>query len=188
MTTISSMTDLDVEVHSLGVRYPVTAGPILRQTGWRGGMWAMYVTSSTDDFVVEISDGTNATGFFLFPSENYRTNRYGLADNTDYNYSSLQPGMESAGTAHNVITVCADSTRAFFKYYERIALDGGARNGAAITYGLYDKLYVSENGILCNDSPAEMAAIGITDPVEVGIVSSVPSSRNQNRLGVDIKL
>ena len=82
-------------------------------------------------------------------------------------------------------------TRAYFRVYETVAIniatglrDGGAGN---LTYSLNDALRVSENGLLCNDSDAALAAAGIAAPVQVGIVSSVPAEDNDQRLCIDLK-
>jgi hypothetical protein len=80
-----------------------------------------------------------------------------------------------------------DNTRAYFKFYETVPLSGGVRTSGTITYSLHDILKVSENGLLCNDSDFELDLAGVTTPVEVGIVSAVPSSINGNRLGADLK-
>lgn len=187
MSTITSMTDLDVEMHTSGIRLPVTVGPILRRTGWRGGLWVMYVSSANDDFVVEASDGTKTAGFLLSQSENYAITPPGDDAGSIYNYSSRQPGQESSGTAHNVVTLCSDG-RGLFKFYEKYALVAGVRDNTLATYTENQSLYVSENGLLCNDSSVELALVGITEPIFTGIVSAVPSIRNKNRLGADFRL
>lgn len=187
MSTITSMTDLDVEMHTSGVRLPVTVGPTLRRTGWRGGLWVMYVTTVNDDFVVEASDGTMAAGFLLSQSENYAITPPGDDSGSIYNYSSRQPGQNSSGTAHNVVTMCSDG-RALFKFYEKYALVAGVRGNTLTTYTLNESLYVSENGLLCNDSTVELGLAGIAEPIFTGIVSAVPSARTKNRLGADFRL
>jgi phosphohistidine swiveling domain-containing protein len=53
---------------------------------------------------------------------------------------------------------------------------------------LNDTLAVSENGLLCNDSDANLNAAGIPAPQVVGVVSAVPSIKNGNRLGVDLNI
>ena len=74
-----------------------------------------------------------------------------------------------------------------FRMFETIALAGGVRAGGAITYSLNDTLRISENGLLCNDSDGQLGLAGVTTPVNVGIVSAVPSASTNNRLGADIK-
>ena len=58
---------LDVEMMFPGDRFPVTTGETLRRTGWRGGVFVQYITTSSEDFLVEISDGSNVAGFFVVP-------------------------------------------------------------------------------------------------------------------------
>lgn len=186
MATITGRTDLDVELMFPGLRMPVTAGPILRSTRWRGGLWVMYVESAEGDFVVEASDGSHVAGCLLFPSENYFPiiGTYGPDYGSNANWTSGQPATGVGG--QNVVTMFRDGTRAFFKVYETEALVGGVRAGGSITYAVNEILRVSENGYLCNDSEAELIAAGVADPVPVGIVSAAPASRNGNRLGVDL--
>ena len=76
------------------------------------------------------------------------------------------------------------NSRYFAKVYETVALNGGVRNGGAVTYVLNSALRVSENGLLCNDSAAELALVGIASPITIGNVAAVPATRNGNRLGV----
>jgi len=174
-----------------GDRFPCIVGPTLRTTGWRGGSYVQYVTAG-DDFTVEISDGNLAAGFLLFPSENYTLNQPGSfgvgADavvGSNANFTSAQP-REGVG-GQNVQTLVERGTRAFFKAFETTALAAGTRSGAATTYTLNEDLKISENGLLCNDSDAALAAAGVTTPQVVGIVSAVPSARNGQRLCLDMK-
>lgn len=186
MATVTGNTDQDVELQYPGLRLPVTAGPDLRASTWRGGTWVMYVPSTEGDFVVETSDGNQAAGFLLNPSERYFpiVGTYGINYGSNANWTSGQPALGVGG--QNVVTMIADNTRAFFRVFETVALNAGTRSGGPITYGLNDVLYVSENGLLCNDSTVQLGLAGITTPVPVGIVSAVPATRNKNRLGVDI--
>jgi hypothetical protein len=185
MATITGTSSSDVELMYPGLRLPVTVGPILRGDLWRGGTFVTYTTSNEGDFVVEKSDGNTSCGFLLFPSENYfYTPPYGNGPGSDQNWTSFQPATGIGG--QNVMTIIADNTRAFFRVFETIALAGGVRAGGPITYSLMDNLYVSENGLLCNDPPVQLALVGITTPVFIGIVSAVPATRNDNRLGVDV--
>jgi hypothetical protein len=185
MATVTGISDLDVELQYPGLRLPVTAGPNLRESKWRGGVFVAYVTAA-EDFVVEVSDGNTACGFLLFASENYLpfTPPSGTGVGSPDNWTSFQPATGVGG--QNVVTIIADNTRAFFRVFETVALAGGVRAGGPITYNLMDDLYVSENGLLCNDPPAQLALAGIATPVLVGIVSAVPLPRNDNRLGVDV--
>lgn len=175
----------DVELQFSGDRFPVIAGPELRATRWRGGLWVMYV-ATTSDFTVEVSDGNAVAGFLLFPSENYThaiVGGDGVGSNA--NYTGGQPATGVGG--QNVVTMINGGTRAFFKVFETVALAAGTRSGGPITYNLHDSLRISENGLLCNDSTVELALAGVTTPVIVGIVSAVPAVRNGSRLGVDVK-
>jgi len=177
---------LDVELRFPGDRFPVVVGPTLRQGGWRGGLWVQYVTSTEGDFVVEISDGNFASGFLLFQAENYeQAPPYGTGPGSPANWISNQPREGTGG--QNVVTMVNGGTQAFFKLFETQRLVAGARTGADITYSLNESLKVSENGLLTNDSDVDLATVGIANPIVVGIVSAVPSDRNGDRLGADIK-
>lgn len=176
----------DVELMFPGDRFPVTVGPTLRSTGWRGGTFVMYVTG-TSDFIVEVSDGNASTGFILFQSEDYDlTPPKGTGPGSPQNYTSQQLLNPQGG--NNVVTMVNGGTRAFFRVFETVALNGaGARAGGAITYILNEDLKISENGLLCNDSDVNLAAAGVTTPQVVGIVSAVPSTANGSRLCLDMK-
>jgi len=178
MATVTGAPDLDVELQFPALRLPMTAGPALRSAKWRGGTFVVYVTSTEGDFVVERSNGNSSCGFILFPSENYQSS-YG----SNNNWTSYQPALGIGG--QNVVTVIRDTTRCFFRVFETIALAGGTRSGGPITYSLMDTLYISENGLICNDPPIQLALAGVVTPQNVGMVSAVPSDRNDNRLGVD---
>ena len=186
----SSLDDsLDVELMHLGDRLPVLAGPNLRASGWRGGQFVMYVTSDWE-FTVEKSDGTIAPGFLLFQSENYDLNAAAQVNpGSPENFLAHQFRNPTSTGASNVVTLITGNSRAFFKVYETIALNGGGvRAGGAITYALNETLAVSENGLLCNDSTANLNAAGIPTPQIVGVVSAVPSPANGYRLGVDLNI
>lgn len=176
----------DVEIMFPGDRFPVIAGPTLRSTGWRGGQFVQYVTGA-DDFTVEVSDGNAVCGFILFQSEDYNlTPPNGAGPGSPQNFVSQQFLNPTGG--NNVVTMINGGTRAFFRVYETIALTGaGTRTGGPITYTLNEDLKVSENGLLCNDSDANLAAAGVASPVVVGIVSAVPSAANDSRLSLDMK-
>lgn len=168
---------LDVELLFPGDRLPVAAGPTLRSTGWRGGQFVQYVTGVTD-YTVEVSDGNAACGFLLFQSENYTRS-------SPSNWTSQQ--FRSGVGGQNVLTMICGSTRALFRVFETEALAAGTRTGGPITYNLNDHLRISENGLLCNDSEAELIAAGIAEPIFVGFCSVVPTDSNENRLGIDLK-
>lgn len=182
MGNVTGRPDLDVDImYATGDRFQVSAGPLLRSSGWRGGTWVRYATSATEDFVVELSDGIDAAGFLWAPSEDYTPGSESGPENNWTNY-------QVRSTSHaNVVTMWSGGVRAYFKVFETIPLALGVRSSSTITYALHDKLYVSENGLFCNDSTVELGLAGIADPVLVGIVSAVPSTRNGNRLGVDVK-
>lgn len=185
MATITGQTDLDVELMYPSLRLPVTAGPLLRASKWRGGLWVTYIASTEGDFVVEVSDGNSTSGFLLFGSENYAlTPPRGTGAGSNNNWTSYQPATGVGG--QNVMAMIADNTRAFFKVFETVALAAGTRSGGPITYTVNDSLKVSENGLLCNDSDGALLLAGVATPVVIGMVSAVPAARNGNRLGVDI--
>lgn len=185
LTNSDPSAELDVTLMIGGDKFSVIAGPDLRASGWRGGQYVLYVTNPQGDFVVEKSDGTAAGGFLLFQSEDYQPfpPPYGTGPGSPQNYTSFQ--FTDGVGGQNVLTMVLGNCRAYFKIYETISLVGGVRNGPPIVYTLNDYLKVSENGLLCNDSDAELALAGIPLPVVVGMVSAVPSARNQFRLGLD---
>lgn len=176
----------DVQLMFPGDRFPVIAGPTLRTTGWRGGLFVRYVTAG-EDFTVEVSDGNESCGFILFQSEDYQiTPPTGTGPGSPQNYTSQQLLNPQGG--NNVVTMVNGGTRAFFRVFETTALTGaGTRTGGPITYTLNEDLKISENGLLCNDSDVNLAAAGVTTPIVVGIVSAVPSVANGNRLCIDMK-
>ena len=183
----SSLADAgDVELMFPGDRFPVIAGPTLRGSGWRGGQFVMYVTAG-EDFTVEASDGNGAMGFLLFQSEDYDlAPPFGNGPGSPQNFISQQFLNPTGG--NNVVTAVNGGTRAYFRIFETVALNGaGARAGGPITYSLNEDLKVSENGLLCNDSDVNLAAAGVATPIVVGIVSAVPSAANASRLGLDMK-
>jgi hypothetical protein len=171
---------LDVELMFPGDRFPVNAGPTLRADRWRGGIWVMFVTGD-QDFTVELSDGTAVAGFLLFSSEYADPSTVGGPSD----FVSYQPATGVGG--QNTMTMVNGGTRAFFKLYETRRLVAGARTGVPIVYILNDDLKISENGLLTNDSDVDLATVGIANPTVVGMVSAVPSTRNGDRLGGDIK-
>lgn len=176
----------DVQLMFPGDRFPVTAGTTLRSTGWRGGLFVRYVTAG-DDFTVEVSDGNSTCGFILFQSENYQsTPPTGIGPGSPQNFTSQQLLNPQGG--NNVVTMINGGTRAFFRMFETVALNGaGNRAGGVITYVLNEDLKISENGLLCNDSDGNLAVAGVTTPQVVGIVSAVPLTANGSRLCLDMK-
>jgi hypothetical protein len=184
MAYVTGSNGQDVDLQLLGSRYAVVAGPLLRRSKWRGGIWVYYVDSPEGDAVVEQSDGTLVAGFLLFPSERYLPGAYGPDYGSTDNYTGIQPASGVGG--QNVVTMITGGGRAFFRLFETVSLVGGVRNGPPIVYSANQTLYVSENGILCNDSVAELILAGIPAPIPVGIVCGVPAARNGMRLGMDI--
>jgi len=136
---------------------------------------------------VVASDGTKATGFLLFAAESYSNSHVGGPQN----YTSMQyrGGATAAASGASVVTMISGGTRAYFKYYETIALDGaGNRSNGAATYTYGEELRVSENGLLCNDSDADLqTATGAGSTAMIGFVADIPRAGNGNRLAVDIK-
>lgn len=190
MNQNSSVDDCgDVELMFPGDRFPVIAGPNLRASGWRGGTFVAYSTGDKD-FTVEISDGNTAAGFLLFQSESYTLSPpYGEGPGSPQNYLSQQ--LRNPVGGNNVVTIIEGGTRAYFKVFETVAInpatgqrDGGNGN---LTYTLNEDLKISENGLICNDSDANLATAGVVSPIVIGIVSAVPSSANASRIGLDMK-
>ena len=188
MANTRDRVDRDVELHFPGDRFPVTVGPVLQSTGWRGGLWVMYVDDPDEEYVVEVSDGTGAAGFLLPQSESYLNSvpnrRYGGQRGSPADWTNQR---FRANIVANVVTMVSGGTRALFEMYETTALVGANRTGASITYTLNQPLKVSENGLLTNESDGALTGVGITSPVVVGIVSGVPRERNDFRLSVDLK-
>lgn len=182
----------DVEAFFNGDRFQVLPGPNLLSTGWRGGQFVMYVPGG-QDFTVEKSDGTAACGFLLFQSEKYTPlipGSFGsdgeFVVGSPENYLSHQYLSGKGG--QNVATMICGGMQGYFKVFETVPLNGaGVRAGGVITYTLNQRLKISENGLFCNDSDANLALAGIAEPITVGLVSAVPSIGNLNRLGVDLK-
>lgn len=177
----------DVDLLVLGDTLPAQAGPILRQTGWRGGLFVRYVASSeTDLFVVEQSDGNSVAGFLANASEN---NSFGGPGSNRNWTSTIQRGdAVSAAAGASTVTVISGGAHALFAVYETVALTGGGtRIGGPITYLPNEPLKISENGLLCNDTDGNLAAAGIATPQVVGFVIVAPSERSGNRLGLDLK-
>src|SRR3989344_3105948 len=180
----------DVIIQINGDKFPCVAGPVLRSTGWRGGLWGRYVppVGNVDEYVVEASDGNEATGFIGFPSENYDPGDFAGAVN-NYTGVQLREGQGAVAGA-STITVTAGGGRMLFLVFETVVLSaGGVRDGSEgfIIYNLNEDLKVSENGFLCNDPDARLALVGIASPLIVGKVCAVPHARNGQRLGMDLK-
>jgi hypothetical protein len=177
----------DLVIEHKGDNMPVSAGPVLRASGWRGGQWVRYVPpTGVDEFEVEASDGNAAAGVLIFPSEAYEPGReWGAV----LNYTGQQVRTNQGSVAGaSVVTMMNGGGRFFYLVYETIALTGaGTRTGGPITYVLNEDLKISENGLLCNDSDVNLAAAGVTTPHVVGICSAVPRVQNGGRVGLDMK-
>jgi hypothetical protein len=182
----------DVQLMFPGDRFPVIVGPNLRASGWRGGLFVAYATG-TDDFTVEVSDGisqllggTGGCGFLLFQSEDYQlTPPTGAGPGSPQNFTSTQFLNPVGG--NNVVTLINGGTRAFFSVFETVGRFAPIV-GVPLTYTLNEPLYISENGLPCNQ-----AGMAGTPPllagglIEVGIVSAIPAAANGNRLCLDMK-
>lgn len=173
-----------------GDKFPATAGPGLRSTGWPGGLWVRYVppVGMVDEYIVEVSDGNSATGFLGFPSENYTPDSFSGPVN---NFTGIQllTGQGAVAGA-STVTITAGGGRFLFRLFETVVLSaGGQRDGSEgfITYNLNEDLKISENGLLCNDPDARLALQGVVTPQIVGKCCAVPHARNNFRLGLDLK-
>jgi len=178
----------DVTMMLTGDTFPVTVGPLLRSSGWRGGTWVRYITPPDDveEFVVEQSDGNAATGFLLFPSESYTPGEEWGAVN---NFTGAQLRTD-AGAVYgaSTVTIIAGGGRMLFRVFETVPIDVfGVRSAGSITYSLNEPLKVSENGLLCNDSDARMALAGVAQPLTVGVCCAIPRPQNNFALGLDLK-
>jgi hypothetical protein len=191
MGNITGQVDRDVELMFPGDRFPVSAGPALRVSGWPGGQWVMYVVSPEGDYVVEASDGNAAAGFLLQQSESNRNGsgaiprRLGGGAGSPTDWTNIQ--YRRSHVATNTLTMVNGGTRALFSVFETVSVVAGARTGPALVYTVQDDLKISENGLLCNDTDGALATVGIAAPVVVGIVSAVPSDLNGGRLSMDMK-
>lgn len=178
----------DVQVMHYGSKWNVVVGPNLRVSGWRGGQFVMYSTlTGTIPFEVEKSDGNYVSGFLISPSEYAAPNEAWGATN---NYTGMQKRTEQGfASGAGVVAMACDNGRFGFKIYETQAIGGGAaRDGGPITYALNQNLYVSENGLLCNDTPVKLLQVGITTPQLLGVVSAVPTIDNDSRVFIDQRL
>ncbi len=180
------LTAHDLDVIVMGDRFPVVAGPLLRASKWKSGTWVRYVEdeNNINNWTVEKSNGVYAAGFLIYGSEDYSNARR----STYRNFTSYQNAgelSEASGTA--VVTMITGGGRFLFANYETVALNGaGVRAGGPITYVLGEDLKVSENGLLCNDTDANLlAATGGTQALVVGVCSKLPV--NGGKMGFDLK-
>jgi len=185
MSTDLNITTEDLTVMKHGDRSPVTAGPILRSTGWKAGVWVKYVENenSAAEFTVELADGVYATGFLMYGSEDYSDARQ-----SNYrNFTSYQQtGILASASGASVLTMIMGGGRFLFTQYERFNLDVNGDRTIPANYALNDSLKVSENGLLCNDSDARLIAkTGGAIALLVGVCCKTPAS--DGKLGLDLK-
>ncbi|HUW96486.1 MAG TPA: hypothetical protein VMW58_11930 [Anaerolineae bacterium] len=177
----------DLVIQLKGETCPVQVGPRLRQTGWRGGQWVEFIEPGliVDDYLVEVSDGNRVAGFLMFPSENYYEN-WGATQN----YVGEQYRLDdSAPSGSSTVTLCLDGGRYLFWIFETVALTpAGTRTGGPAIYMLNELLKVSENGLLCNDSDVNLNAAGVVTVNIAGRCCMTPQDRNNQRLGLNVRL
>ncbi len=184
--------ELDVELQFPGDRFPVIAGPGLLTTGWRGGLWVAYATGA-DDFTVEVSDGslvsgagTGAAGFILFQSEDYDLGPP-IANGPGSPENWISKQFLSGRGGQNVATMVCGGTRAFFRVFETVGRFAPIV-GVPIVYTLNEALFVSENGLLCNNAGMVGTPPAIAGAqIQVATVSAIPNAANNNRLCADVK-
>lgn len=180
----------DVVTQIPGERHSVTPGPILRASGWRGGIFLVYVAPDvTDDWTVERSGGVQANGFMLNPSEGPAA---GGLPPSNLNFTSRQVATGEAAhvaSGASVATMITDGGKYLFRLFETISLDAaGVRIGPPAIYTVGEWLKVSENGLLCNDPDARLLlATGGTAVRVVGHCHTIPAARSLWRLGLDHK-
>ena len=185
----------DVVVQAKGMNVPVYVNDTLAAAGgdgaagWRGGQWVSYTGNTWGDGnnvknirVVGQSDGTTAAGFLVRGSDFHpQTQQPGSFDlrTTEYNFSAYKP------TNTRVVTMMFDGSF-IFKMFEKYAFGDRTSSGTALTYSLNERVCLSDRGYITTN--ADAVAAGIGSPLEVGIVWMVPSTDNNNTLGVDIRI
>lgn len=177
----------DVQVIIKGANIPVYVDDDLASgSGWRGGQFVIYTSNtvgtgpafSKNIRVVGASEGDFSAGFLLRGSEfhpNVQTPGGRDLRTSEYNYSSYQPRDT------RVVTLVIDGSHVF-KIYEKFEFPTRG-SGTALTYTLNQSLYVSERGLIT--TLVDATAAGISSPVFVGNVWMIPSTDNENRLGVE---
>lgn len=185
MSTELNITSEDLVVMKHGDRSPVTAGPILRSSRWRAGIWVMYAENenSAAEFTVERSNGVYATGFLMYGSEDYTNAR----QSTYRNFTSYQQtGVLASASGASVLTMVMGGGRFLFTQFEAFRLDAQGNRTIPANYQLNQDLKVSENGILCNDDDADLIAKhGGPVALLVGVCCKTPGT--DNKLGLDLK-
>lgn len=171
---------LDVVILHKGQHNNVEIGTGLRGTGWNGGQFVVYTAGTApigntgrELGIVEAAPGSGTvSGFLVFSSSDSEN------DEPEF-YTSYRP--EETGVA----AMCKDDGKYKFFVFEtddatERASPGG---GAALTYALNDKLYVSDRGRLTSEN--EFAGDGVV----VGICFHVPvvdaATPELNYVGLD---
>ena len=180
-----NITSEDLVVMKQGDTVTVTAGPELRRSKWKAGIWIKYVENENEaaEFTVEKSEGVYATGFLMYGSEDYSR-----AIQSNYrNYTSYQnTGALASASGAAVLTAILGGGRFLFSQYERFNLDGNGNRTIPAVYQLNEGLKVSENGLLCNDVDALLnAKTGATIALLVGVCCKTPGA--DDKLGLDLK-
>ncbi len=185
MSTDLNITSEDLVVMKHGDRSPVTAGAQLRNSRWKAGIWVKYVENenSAAEFTVERSQGVYATGFLMYGSEDYTNAR----QSTYRNFTSYQQtGPLASASGASVLTMVMGGGRFLFTQFEEFGLDAQGVRNQPPNYALNQNLKVSENGLLCNDSDANLlVATGGAIALIVGVCCKTPDS--DGKLGLDLK-
>lgn len=147
-----------VKMFFKGWRMPVTAGPILLQSGWYGGQWVRFV----GDLTVEKATPSSVAGLLL---NGYKLEDY---DGKPYHYLDMDGKKVFVPYQYENQTI-----RALSKV--TMATDDGMydfnRNvyDTGVVYGYNQLLYLTIDGILTNvDSGSPY----------IGIVAGLPSDNN----------
>lgn len=185
MSTELNITSEDLTVMKHGDRSPVTAGPILRNSRWKAGIWVKYVENENNaaEFTVERSQGIYATGFLMYGSEDYTNARQ-----SNYrNFTSYQQtGTLASASGAAVLTMVMGGGRFLFTQFEEFRLDGQGNRTIPANYQLNQDLKVSENGLLCNDADADLIGKhGGAVALLVGVCCKTPGT--DGKLGLDLK-
>ena len=160
----------DCVVFFKGDSYAVTISPAMHQGGWFGGQAAMWTNSPIDEFMVTYSDGMYG-GFMLWGSNEPSDQYVSFVQNqTAYNYTVLCLGGWLLST----------TTYERYTYASRIS---GPL--VPITYTTGQRLLFSLRGYWTNEDEWDLSG----DPrgsngYFVGSVVQVPSSLNENYLGI----
>ncbi len=150
--------------------------------------WCPLVGKSSV-MMVRPSDGNAVVGMMVEPSEDYGP---GATWASTINFTSRQLKATSNGWppgAPNTTAIITGNFTCKLRVFETVALTGGGtRTGGPITYNTMDRLYVSENGYVCNDDPTNLVAAGITSVTFIGYVINPPSEINAFGLECDLRL